>query len=674
MIRKFSFGNPIATQSVVINLPLEKNFSIGNLETTWPFIWNYELAPEDKIYGLGENMRGINKRGFIYTSWCSDEPHHDESKSSLYGAHNFIIVHGEKDFGLFFDTPSKITYDIAFTKNNQLTVKTDDTGVFLYYITPEENEKNPLLNIVHQFRTLIGQSYIPPLWAFGFQQSRWGYKNEKDILEVVNRYKELNIPLDAVCMDIDYMEEYEDFTVDKSRFPDLAALSKKLKKEGIRLVPIIDAGVKIKKGYSVYDEGIENDYFCKKQDGKTPYAAGVWPGRSHFTDFFNPKARQWFGSKYKILTDQGIEGFWNDMNEPAMFYSDESLKSVYEKLKNTDISNLDVNSFFVFSGLGETTKNSFEDYKLFYHRVPVNPEQESSEYKLYRHDKVHNMYGGLMTKAASEELDKIFNKRTLLYSRASYIGSHRYGGIWTGDVNSWWTHLEQQIKMLPSLNMCGFLYVGSDIGGFSYDTSRDLVLRWTALGVFTPLMRNHSANYTRLQECFRFENPQDFKSLLDFRYALIPYLYSEYIKAAVNNTMLFKPLGFEFTDDKLALETEDQLLLGNEIMIAPVYKQNATGRYVYLPEPMTKVIWENSKAREEPMEKGIHYIEVPLNAIVFFVRNNCLVPMGQTASSTDFLTHKDFTLLGNGKEYKLYQDDGFTKEITLENRISVLKR
>lgn len=661
MITKFTFGDSINTGAVVEKVQEQKLFSKGKLISSWPFNWEYELSREDKVFGLGEALRGINKRGFKYTSWCSDECNQTESKLSLYGAHNFVIIFGKETFGLFFETASKIDFDVGFTRENYLSVTTDDTGVNLYLITSEQDGKTSLLSIVEQFRRIIGRSYIPPFWAFGFQQSRWGYRNENDVLEVVRKYKELGIPLDSICMDIDYMEEYEDFTVDEKKFPDLKDLSEKLRKEGIRLIPIIDAGVKVKTGYSVYDEGIEKNYFCKKSDG-TPYTAGVWPGRSHFADFFNFEARKWFGSKYRILTDCGIEGFWNDMNEPAMFYSDESLASVYDEMKNTDISNLDISSFFRFSSLGESTKNNMEDYKLFYHSVPENLDDPQSKTKLYRHDKVHNMFGGLMTRAASEGLENLYpDKRMLLYSRASIIGAHRYGGIWTGDVNSWWSHLEQQIKMLPSLNMCGFLYIGSDIGGFGCDTSRDLLMRWTALSLFIPLMRNHSADGTRFQEYYRFERPQEFRSLLNLRYSLIPYLYSEFVKCAVQNKMMFKPLCFEYPDDKLCLETEDQLFLGNEIMIAPVYKQNASGRYVYLPEPMTKIIWKDSKYSQEKMDKGIYYIDVPLDTVVFFIRPNKTVPLCKPARATDFIDKDHYELIGEGEEYRLYVDDGFSK-------------
>lgn len=675
MVTQVKFGEAFNTGAVVVDVEVHKELAFGKVISSWPFQWDYELAADDKVFGLGESVRGINKRGFKYSSWCADEPNQDESKPSLYGAHNFLIIFGKKTFGLFFETPSKIDFDIGFSKADLLSVTTEDTGVSVYTITAENDDKTALLSIARQFRKIIGQSYIPPFWAFGFQQSRWGYRNEEDILDVIKNYKALNFPIDSVCMDIDYMEEYEDFTIDKEKFPDLKKFASNLKKENIRLIPIIDAGVKVKEGYSVYDEGIKNKYFCMKEDGKTPYTAGVWPGRSHFTDFFNPEARKWFGLKYKVLTDCGIEGFWNDMNEPAMFYSDESLKEVYDKITNTDISNLDIFTFFQFSGLGLTTKNSMEDYKRFYHSVPENPANPASPRKLYRHDKVHNMFGGLMTQAASEGLSELLpEKRTLLYSRASTIGAHRYGGIWTGDVNSWWSHLEQHIKVLPGLSMSGFLYSGSDIGGFGYDTSRDLLLRWTQLSVFTPLMRNHSSAGTRLQEYYRYENPEDFRSVLNLRYKLIPYLYSEFVKCAVKNEMLFKPLGFEFPEDNLALETEDQLFLGNEIMIAPVYKQNSTGRYVYLPEPMTKILWQNHTFHQEKLEKGIHYISVPLNAVVFFIRSGKTVPLCNASNSTSEISFNSFDFLGDGSEYTLYHDDGFTKQINLEKNIILIKR
>lgn len=671
MITKCSFGEPVDTGAVLVDVSKKvEQVPVGTLVSAFPFEWKFVMDGGDIVYGLGESVRGMNKRGFKYISWCCDQPSQNESAHSMYGAHNFFIVFGKRTFGIFFDTASRISFDIGWTHSDTITVTCDETGVNLYTITADEDGFLPLESISRQFRKMIGQSYIPPRWAFGFQQSRWGYRTEKDVLEVVRRYEENNIPLDAVCLDIDYMSEYEDFTVDEKKFPDMKKLVSGLAKKGVRLVPIIDAGVKKKEGYSVYDEGHEKGFFCKKEDG-SEYVAGVWPGRSHFVDFLNDRAASWFGMNYRTLTDLGIEGFWNDMNEPAMFYSDESLKEVFDHIKSLEGKNLDIDSFFEFTPLSGSTFNRKDDYERFYHEMT----QKDGSTKRFRHDKVHNLFGGRMTKAASDALEKILpEKRVLLYSRASTIGAHRYGGIWTGDCCSWWSHLEMQIKMLPALNLCGFLYTGSDTGGFGDSSTRDLVLRWTAFSTFTPLMRNHSAWNTREQECYSFEHPEDFKSILDLRYALIPYIYSEYMKAALNGTMLFRPLSFVWPDDSLARETEDQLLVGDGIMIAPVYKQNATGRYVYLPENMTQVTWRKGKAAQAQLQKGIHFVEVPLDSVVFFVRQGKLVPLAKPARSVDFLDPAPADFVGDGDRYEMYDDDGFTRDTKIDGHLREIVR
>ena len=324
MIYKKQYGHPFDTESVV--------GSFAPAMETIPYLtrepdgFSYAMDPQDILYGLGENIRGINKRGWVYESKCSDDPNHTENKSSLYGAYNFMIVSGKATFGFFIDYPGKVTFDCGYTDLDTLRVTVVEENYDLYIIEGESPT-----DIVHQFRQLVGRSYIPPKWAFGATQSRWSYMNEDEVREVVANYRTNNMPLDAVVLDIDYMERYKDFTVDEQRFPHFADFAAEMKAQGIRLVPIIDAGVKIEDGYDVYEEGVKNGYFCTNQDG-TPFVAGVWPGRVHFPDMLNPEARAWFGSKYKILLNQGIEGFWNDMNEPAIFYSEETLKKTEERL------------------------------------------------------------------------------------------------------------------------------------------------------------------------------------------------------------------------------------------------------------------------------------------------------------------------------------------------------
>ena len=314
MIRKYIFGEPIETDAVVVQIPAEtKKFAedcirleegggpcprvsgtaAGDTEG-WvaegvsagsrtpagqappAAVFTCRLSDAGRIYGLGENIRGINKRGWIYESNCSDVPNHTEEKRSLYGAHNFLIVDGAapaaRRFGLFIDAGQKVTFDCGYTDRRRLTITVSEGGFTLYVL-----EGGSLQDIVREFRSIIGRSYIPPKWAFGYGQSRWGYKCADDVRGVVRGHRENGVPLDSVYMDIDYMEGYKDFTVNEERFPDFPAFVEEMREQHIHLVPIIDAGVKIEEGYPVYEEGIENGYFCKNEDG-TEFVGGVWPG------------------------------------------------------------------------------------------------------------------------------------------------------------------------------------------------------------------------------------------------------------------------------------------------------------------------------------------------------------------------------------------------------------
>lgn len=664
MIKKYVYGNPFETEAVVTDIRPETDapaYGTVAVNDDGSFSYTYKLAAKDRVYGLGENVRGINKRGFEYISNCTDQPKHHEDTKSLYGAHNFLIVDGETRFGLFFDYPSTMTFDVAYRTKDNLVITCDRSDLYLYVITGDND-----LDIVKQFRKIIGRSYIAPKFAFGFGQSRWGYRTKEDFRKVVNEHRSKHIPLDMVYMDIDYMEDFKDFTLNPDEFADFPDFVKEMREQNIHLVPIIDAGVKIEKGYDVYEEGIEKGYFCKRADG-SEFVATVWPGETHFPDFLNPDARRWFGDKYKILLDMGIDGFWNDMNEPAIFYTPEGLENAKKLIKDFSDNPDDTPAFDVLWSL-EGLANNPEDYKSFYHNV--NGEKIC-------HADVHNLFGYNMTRAAGEAFERIKpDERVLMFSRSSYVGMHRYGGIWMGDNLSWWSHLLMNLKMLPSLNMVGILYTGADIGGFGSDTSRDLVLRWLALGVFTPLMRNHSAKGTREQEFYQFEDASDFESVISVRYRLIPYIYSEYMKAALDDEMMFKPLAFAYPDDDIAVQIEDQMMLGNEVMITPVYTQNAQGRFVYLPEDMMFVkFMGDGSIYTEKMEKGSHYISVTLNEVPLFIRENKCIPLATKAESTADIDEDNLTLIGyDGAEYRLYNDDGIHKDYDNKSHYSTLKK
>ncbi len=583
-----------------------------------------------RVYGLGEAIRGINKRGWIYESWCSDDPFHTEDKRSLYGAHNFLIFDAEERFGAFFDTPSRITFDLGYTDSDLAVITPESFHLDLYIITG-----TTLNNIVSEFRSLIGKSYIPPRWAFGYGQSRWGYVKEEDIRLCADRYREANIPLDMLYLDIDYMDSFKDFTVSPERFPDLGRFAAEMKERGIRLIPIIDAAVKKEEGYAVYDEGHEKGYFCKDKDGED-YVVGVWPGKSVLPDFLNPEASAWFGRQYQALTDLGIEGFWNDMNEPALFYSEKGLDHAFHEISKLDKNTLGALSFFGARDVLVRLQNSDDDYKSFYHNTPEG---------LFAHYDVHNLYGYHMTKSAYDALCELRGEPPLLFSRASYIGAHRCGGIWTGDNSSWWGHILQSLQQMPGLNMCGFLYTGSDIGGFGGNCTRGLLIRWMSFALFTPLMRNHAAAGTRSQEAFAFGDTEVFRRIIELRYRLLPYLYEQFLDAAEHDRMYFRPLAFDYEDDPIAATVEDQLMVGDRLMIAPVYVQNAAARHVYLPEGMTQVRMHEGEISTEELSKGWHYVSVPLGDVVFFTKKP--LPLAKPAMNTTELDWENLETIRN---------------------------
>ena len=654
MIRKYTYGNPFCTDAVVKDMAAETQTLpyLQKAEQDGRLIFSCSLGEKDLVYGLGENVRGINKRGWLYRSCCADEPNHLEDRHSLYASHNFLVIAGETTFGVFFDYPGIISFDVGYTHMDELVITLEEPDADVYIL-----EGSDIRQIVKEFRGLIGRSYIPPRWAFGYQQSRWGYKCEADIREIAEGHRKNHLPLDSIYLDIDYMERYKDFTIDEERFPDFEGLVRDMKAQNIRLVPIIDAGVKVEKGYSVYEEGLEKGYFCKDEDGKE-FIAGVWPGQVHFPDVLNKEAREWFGNQYQCLLDKGIEGFWNDMNEPSIFFAQDRMDDTIDAIADLKGKNLDLDTLQKCTGLVDGLANNTDDFIKFYHKTDAGQ---------MRHDKVHNLFGYNMTRAAGEAFERLCpDKRILMFSRSSYVGMHRYGGIWTGDNKSWWQHLLLNLKMMPSLNMVGILYTGADIGGFGSDTTEDLVMRWIQLAMFSPLMRNHTALGTRMQEVYQFDHMDRFRDILGLRYGMLPYIYSEYMKAALRGEMYFTPLSFVYTEDEFAPQVEDQLLVGDSLMIAPVYSQNAEGRYVYLPEEMALLRFRSlTDFDKEILPAGHHYVKAGLYEMLVFVRPDKILLLSEGGESTEDVDTDSVKALAFVKEkavYEWYEDDGKGKD------------
>ena len=651
MISKIIYGDPFESDSITQDVPVATQlnyFSLERGEKTQ--IFTCPLECNDVVYGLGETMGAVNKRGGRYISFNTDTAEHNDSTPSLYASHNLLILDGNRHFGIFFDTPARVIFEIDYRGSGQIRVVCETADLKVYQIEAQSSYA-----ITREFLNAIGPAYLPPLWAFGYCQSRFGYKCEQDFREVLEGHKKAGIPLDSICMDIDYMDRFIDFTVNEKNFPDLKAFSEEMGNEGIHLVPIVDAGIKVEPGNAVYESGVKGGHFCRNKEGGL-FRACVWPGMTHFPDFLNPETRRWFGDQYKFYTDRGIEGFWNDMNEPAIFYS--------EYAKGPGKLNMILNMIFPKQRKEKQARDLVRDYQSFFHNAGG---------RRYCHYDVHNLYGYLMTRASSEGLQKLLDHRFLLFSRSSYIGAGRYGGVWTGDNTSCWEHLKLNLRHMPSLNMCGFLYSGADTGGFMGDTSRELLLRWLAVSAFTPLMRNHTGNFTKNQEAYQFGDTEDFRSIISLRYRLLPYIYSEYMKAALTSDMYIKPLAFLFPEDEQAKPIEDQLIVGGSIMIAPIIKEGTTERTVYLPEDMTQVVYDGMDFVCTPVRKGTVTVKARLHEVVFFILKDKLLPIGKPITNTRDVDFDDLTLLGDGKEYALYSDDGMTRDCSLKN-VRVMKK
>ena len=665
MIRRYSFGTPIHTGALIRELPAEEGalpfFTVKREGQRVSF--SIELSPEEILFGLGENVRGINKRGHLYRSWNSDEFNHTEDRQSIYASHNLLVFFSRSRLlGLYLDDPGEIRWDLGYTRRDRAEITSMNGDLDVYLI-----EEASLKETARAFRALSGPSYLPPRWAFGYIQSRWGYAGEEEVREVARQHRERHIPLDALCLDIDYMEDYKNFTWRKDTFPDLAGFTREMRRDHLRLVPIIDAGIRAEEGYPPYDSGKQGDFFCKKENGED-FTAAVWPGFCCFPDFMREDVRRWFGDLYRPLLEAGIEGFWNDMNEPALFYTEDGLRRAFDRAEELRSGRAEYEDLWKMTGVFGSLANSMEDYRSFLQAADGRP---------VSHDRVHNLYGAGMTRASAEGFRRFDpDRRFLLFSRSSFIGAHRYGGVWQGDNFSWWSHLKMALQMLPNMNLCGFLYCGCDLGGFGCNTTEDLLARFLQLGVFTPLMRNHSALHTREQEIYRFANWEQMRGTLTVRYALLPFLYSEFMKAALSDGMYFRPLAFDYPQDERAAGVEDQLMLGEDCMIAPVYTQNARGRYVYLPEDMLLIRFRSAEDYDlEPLSRGDHWIPLELNEFPLLVRRGRAVALCPGGESTDELDDSRLTALAwadGPVQLRLYRDDGFDPRPELKEHLTAV--
>ncbi|MBI4835294.1 MAG: DUF5110 domain-containing protein [Planctomycetes bacterium] len=650
-------GNPFKTEATVIDInskalrPVSKIKHFKFTKEKGDMVFRYDLAENDKVYGLGGTLGGFNKRGRKYVLYATDDPNHTPDKTSLYTSYPFVMIDGEEKFAFLIDYPSEIIFDIGFTHKDVMEIRIPSNN-FDFYIFNESDK----LKVIKEYLTLTGAPYIPPKWAFGYQQCRWSYPDAKTVSNIAEGFRKNEMPCDAIYMDIDYMERYKVFTVDGKKFPRFKDFVGKMKKNGFKLIPIIDPGVKVEKGYDVYEDGKKKGCFCVHKDGR-PFQPAVWPGFTHFPNFLEPEVRKWWGGFHKDFIDWGIEGFWNDMNEPSIFYTPQSLKDL-----NKTISAFDGKDAFALRALRRSMynfSNRREYYKEFYHRM--------DDGRMILHHDIHNLYGFNMSRATAEAFNEFApGRRYFLLTRSSCTGLHRFAALWTGDNASWWEHMLVQMRMMMALNMAGVFYNGADIGGFGGEIAPELLIRWMQLGAFSPLYRNHSSFATRAQEPWAFDKGSAgiMRNILKLRYAFIPYAYSEFMRSVKELKPFVSHLMFSFKGERVK-DIEDQFMYGDSLMVAPVHAPGAQGRFVHLPENEW-LHWnasEYNKRKMKVMEPGDYYVKCALESIPLFIKENSMIALTEPVNyigekETESLTVVAFV---TGKaSFTYYEDDGAT--------------
>jgi len=566
-----------------------------------------KLYADEKFIGLGEKAGNLNRRGTSYTNWNTDAVDYNNKSDPLYKTFPFFIgMHSGLTYGLFLDNTHKSYFDFGATTDNEMSWFGADGGYMNYYFFGAQG----VAKIIEDYTWLTGRMEMPPLWSLGYQQCRWSYMSAKEVLKIAKTFRQKKIPADVMYCDIDYMEGFKIFTWNKTTFANPEAMMDKLKTMGFHLVTIVDPGIKIEEGYKEYDEGIANDYFAKYPDGEN-YTGYVWPGRCHFPDFFRDEVREWWGAAFTPLTDVGVDGFWNDMNEPAAW------------------------------GQNVPWMVKFGDKYM--------PE-------------IRNAYGMQMARATYDGTRKILNnQRPFVLTRAAYAGTQRYSAVWTGDNTGTDEHMLLGQRLVNSLGITGMSFTGVDIGGFSGNPTPELMVRWNSLGVYTPMFRNHAIQGSKMREPWEWgkANEQIIKKDIEQRYKLLPYIYSAFYQSTQTGLPISRTLAIYFTfDEKIYLERfQNQFMFGDALLVAPVESDKLTTD-VYLP----KGDWYRLSTDEKLKGGKIVTVASPLTDLPVFVKAGSIIPMQSVTQSSAAKSDGILQLhIWNGKEaneFVYYEDDG----------------
>jgi alpha-glucosidase len=577
------------------------------------FVRSWKTMPDDEHYfGLGEKGDHLDKRGHAYVNWNTDAYGWDATTDPLYVTIPFFIGLREgRAYGIFFDNTWRSTFDMGVASPDRYSFGADG-GDMNYYFFYGPDPKT----VLERYTELVGRTPLPARWTLGYHQSRYSYYPEKQVRFIADNFRERHIPCDALFLDIHYMDGYRIFTWNKSRFPDPPGMLADLRKEGFRVVTIIDPGVKVDPNYWVYEQGLAGNDFVKMPDGKI-FVGKVWPGDSAWPDFTSPKVREWWGTLFKGLLADGVAGIWNDMNEPAVFTATKTMP-------------LDA---------------------VFYDQGLESPQA-----------KVHNVYGMEMSRATHDGMLKLRpDERPLVITRDTYAGGQRYAAVWTGDNSSTWDHLRFSLPELMNMGLSGLTLVGADIGGFALSSTPELYTRWLEAGVFYPYCRTHTEFGSRNQEPWSYGNrlTDINRRSIELRYRLMPYLYDAFHESAQTGLPVMRPLLLDYPEDSKAVEQNEEFLFGDDLLVAPVTKQGEWKWKVYLPKGAWYDYWTDHRT-DGPAEVTV---DAPLGRIPIFVRGGAIIPTQQLVQYTDEepinpLTFQIYPGENSSREY--YEDDGLS--------------
>ncbi|MBO3334863.1 glycoside hydrolase family 31 protein [Clostridium perfringens] len=566
-------------------------------------------------YGLGEKGGDLNKKGYYTENFNTDDPETDDDSITYYKTIPFYVaLKEEATYGIFFDNSFRSYFDMGKEMGDRIFFGAIG-GQIQYYFIPGENIKE----VVKNYTALTGRMEMPPLWSLGYQQCRFSYFSQEEVRELVKTFEEKDIPLDVVYLDIDYMDGFRVMTFKTPNFDDAAGLISDLKEKGIRTITIIDPGVKVDEEYDVFKRGKEGNHFTKKLDGEM-FIGAVWPGDSAFPDFSNKDCREWWKSELKkFISEHGMDGIWNDMNEPCVFNND--------------------------------------------HKTMLETCLHNSDNGVIEHKEFHNRYGFEMSRCSKEAQEELHpNERGFSMTRATYAGGQRYSSVWTGDNMSLWSQMRMSISMNANLGISGFSFVGNDVSGFGLDSSEELFIRWMEMGPFIPIFRNHSNMYTRRQEPWAFGPRAEkiAKKSIELRYELLPYIYDLYYISHKEGLPIFRPMIMEYEKDMNLLNMREQFMLGENMIVAPVLYEGERSKTVYLP----KGSWFNYFTMEKLQGGKWYKLPCELDEILVFVKEGAIIP----TYNKKFRNVKErpnnilLKVFGENAKGFHYNDDGHTME------------